>query len=76
MLTPLEENQITINYELEKKKGYEDKEVVGYCLIKLDNKIISKEPIYVSKDNDKKNNSKDKESLLQRIIKFLKFWEK
>ena len=57
-------------------KGYEDKEIVGYCLIKLDNKIISKEPIYVSKDNDKKNNSKDKESLLKRIIKFLKFWEK
>ena len=76
LLTPLEEKQITINYELEKKKGYEDKEVVGYCLIKLDNKIISKEPIYVSKDNDKKNNSKDKESLLKRIIKFLKFWEK
>lgn len=76
LLTPLEEKQITINYELEKKTKYEDREVVGTVLIKLDNKIISKEPIYVSKDNDKKNNSKDKESLLQRIIKFLKFWEK
>ena len=76
LLTPLEEKNIIINYELEKKTKYEDKEVVGYCLIKLDNKIISKEPIYVSKDYDKKNNSKDKESLLKRIIKFLKFWEK
>ena len=76
LLTPLEEKQITINYELEKKTKYEDREIVGTILIKLDNKIISKEPIYVSKDNDKKNNSKDKESLLQRIIKFLKFWEK
>lgn len=76
LLTSLEEKQITINYELEKKTKYEDREVVGTVLIKLDNKIISKEPIYVSKDNDKKNNSKDKESLLKRIIKFLKFWEK
>ena len=76
LLTPLEEKNIIINYELEKKTKYEDREVVGTVLIKLDNKIISKEPIYVSKDNDKKNNSKDKESLLKRIIKFLKFWEK
>ena len=76
LLTPLEEKNIIINYELEKKTKYEDREVVGTVLIKLDNKIISKEPIYVSKDNDKKNDSKDKESLLQRIIKFLKFWEK
>lgn len=76
LLTPLEEKELIINYELEKKTKYEDSEVVGTVLIKLDNKIISKEPIYVSKDNDKKNDSKDKESLLQRIIKFLKFWEK
>ena len=76
LLTPLEEKNIIINYELEKKTKYEDREVVGTVLIKLDNKIISKEPIYVSKGNDKKNDSKDKESLLQRIIKFLKFWEK
>ena len=76
LLTPLEEKELIINYELEKKNKYEDREVVGTVLIKLDNKIISKEPIYVSKDNDKKNNSKDKESLLKRIIKFLKFWEK
>ncbi len=76
LLTPLEEKNIIINYELEKKTKYEDNEVVGTVLVKLDNKIISKEPIYVSKDSDKKNNSKDKESLLKRIIKFLKFWEK
>ncbi len=76
LLTPLEEKELIINYELEKKTKYEDREVVGTVLIKLDNKIISKEPIYVSKGNDKKNDSKDKESLLQRIIKFLKFWEK
>ena len=57
LLTPTEEKKITINYELEKKSKYEDNEIVGECLIKLDNKIISKVPIYVSKTEDKSNNN-------------------
>ena len=46
-------------------------------LIKLDNKIISKVPIYVSKNEDKSNNnSSNKESFLKKILNFFKFWEK
>ena len=77
LLTPTEEKKITINYELEKKSKYEDNEIVGECLIKLDNKIISKVPIYVSKNEDKSNNnSSNKESFLKKILNFFKFWEK
>ena len=77
LLTPTEEKKITINYELEKKSKYEDNEIVGECLIKLDNKIISKVPIYVSKNEDKNNtDSNNKESFLKKILNFFKFWEK
>lgn len=77
LLTPTEEKKITINYELEKKSKYEDNETVGECLIKLDNKIISKVPIYVSKNEDKNNtDSNNKESFLKKILNFFKFWER
>lgn len=74
LLTTDEEKKVTINYELEKKEKYEDNEIVGHVLIKLDNKIVSKEPIYVDKNDDNKSDHNGtKKSIWQKIIAFFKF---
>lgn len=69
-LTPMEEDNINITYELKELSDYNDNDVVGYVSITLNNKEIAKKDIYALKNES----SKSKDSWFKKIIKFLKFW--
>jgi len=72
LLTKEEEEKITLEYELTEKENYQDNEVVGKVLVKLDNKILSSKDIYVNKENSIKI---EKESFLSKLLNFLIFWK-
>ena len=38
---------ININYQISKKKKYKNNEHIGYAIIKLGNKVIHKEELYI-----------------------------
>ena len=73
LLTSQEEKKVEINYELDKKEKFQDDEVVGNVLIKLDGKIIGTEPIYVKKDDDIANDQKNK-SFWKKLLDIILFW--
>ena len=72
LLTSEEEKKVEINYELDKKENFQDNEVVGKVLIKLDGKVIGKESIYVKK-NDITNDQK-KKSFWEKLLDIIIFW--
>lgn len=73
LLTSEEEKKVEINYELDKKENFQDDEVVGKVLIKLDGKVIGKESIYVRKDNDIINDQK-KKNFWEKLLDIILFW--
>ncbi len=73
LLTSEEEKKVEINYELDKKENFQDDEVVGKVLIKLDGKVIGTETIYVKKDDDMANDKKNK-SFWEKLLDIIIFW--
>lgn len=73
LLTSEEEKKVEINYELDKKENFQDDEVVGNVLIKLDGKVIGTETIYVKKDDDMANDKKNK-SFWEKLLDIIIFW--
>ena len=71
LLTNEENNNIKLEYELNKDKYYKDNDIVGYAKVILNNKEISKIPVFLRKKKvkDKKNN------WFQKLIDFLIFWK-
>ncbi len=49
-LTKKEIDSVSIEYSLTKNSDYGDNSLVGYALVKINNKIYHKEPIYVKKE--------------------------
>ena len=73
LLTSEEEKKVEINYELDKKENFQDDEVVGKVLIKLDGKVIGTETIYVKKDDDIVNDKKNK-GFWEKLLDIIIFW--
>lgn len=73
LLTSEEEKKVEINYELDKKENFQDDEVVGKVLIKLDGKVIGTETIYVKKYDDIANAKKNK-SFWEKLLDIIIFW--
>ena len=65
-----------INYELDKKEKYQDGEVVGNVLIKLDDKVVGKEAIYVKKNDETTNDDKKNKSFWEKLLDIILFWRK
>ena len=53
-----ENHDVLLNYKLEKKNSYTDNETVGEVIIKIDNKVVHIEPIYIKKVEIKKTTNK------------------
>ena len=76
LLTSEEEKRVEINYELDKKEKYQDGEVVGNVLIKLDDKVVVKEAIYVKKNDETTNDDKKNKSFWEKLLDIILFWRK
>lgn len=72
LLTKDEVNKIEINYELNEANNYKNNDEIGYALIKLDNKILGKVPIYISTIKEEIN--EDNKSWLSKFLDFIFFW--
>lgn len=46
-ITENEKNLINIDYKIKEKKKYKNNEMIGYAIIKLGNKVIHKEKLYI-----------------------------
>ena len=68
LLTKDEEKKINIEYDISNASNFSDGEKIGDIIVKLDNKEISREDIFIRKQNDNKKN------WFQKLIDTIIFW--
>lgn len=68
-LKPDEKKNISIDYELQKRKDYESGDAIGIVKLKLNDQVLKEEKVYVEKQDDL---PKKKENIFKKIIGWFK----